>query len=420
MQLARRVTDCYIAALLTLFLLGVGAAGYGAITAYKFELFCALTGLWLAALALVCLLYRVPLDKPDRVDWLLLGYGGLTLLSTLVHGLSLVGGSRKEGFVAIGLYCLIVLVGRRFCRPRPWMLYLLGGSMTVWCVIALIQFAGGNPFSLYPNGLTWQDAGVAYAGAYISTTGNTDLAGALLCLVIPALLGGLLRFRGGRRFWLLVPLALCITVLLGMEVRGALLGLAAGLIFGLPLLLPVAPRTRKALLLGACSLCLAALVLIWCVRLPGTLGEAHDLLHGETTLYTGAGRVYIWTHCLALLPQNPLLGTGPDNLGSVGLYFERHDAVQNVVYRSLIDMAHNEFLNVAVQQGIPALVCFLGILLTAFRKGSPVLQACLLCWAAQACFGFSMVNTAPYYWLCLALCLGTGLKKEHKTRRIKA
>ena len=165
MQLARRVTECYIAALLTLFLLGVGAAGYGAITGYKFELFCALTGLWLALLALVCLLYRVPLGKPDLPDWLLLGYGGLTLLSTLAQGLSLAGGSRKEGFLSIALYCLIVLAGRLFCRPKPWMLWLLGGSMTVWCVIALIQFAGYNPCSLYPNGLTWQDAGVAYSGA---------------------------------------------------------------------------------------------------------------------------------------------------------------------------------------------------------------------------------------------------------------
>jgi len=408
MEQARKITDCYIAALLSLFLLGVSSAGYGAITAYKFRLLAVLTLVWLGALAVCRIRYRLPVPRPDLWDGLILGYGGLSLLSALVNQAPLLGGSRREGAVSILLYCLMVLGLRRFGRAKPWMLHLLGGSMTVWCLIALLQLAGYNPLTLYPAGMAWQDRGVLYSGAYIGTTGNTDLAGALLCLCIPALAGGLLRLRDRRRFWLALPLVLCLYVLSRMEVRGALLGLLAGGLFALPLLLPVSGKTRKRLLAGACALAVAAVLLICLVRLPGTLGEAYDLIHGQTDLYTGAGRVYIWQRCLALLAEKPLLGCGPDMLGSTGLYFERYDPAQNVIYRSVIDTAHNEYLNAAVQQGIPAALCFLGALaLPFFRRSSTthsrICRGALLCWAVQACFSFSMVITAPYFWLTLAI-----------------
>ena len=410
---AQRVTTGYVGALLTLFLLAMGTAGYGAVTAFKLTLFLWLTGLWLAALLLCLVRYRVPLGRPDRWDLLILGYGGLTLLSGLVHRAPLLGLSRREGPLVIALYCLIALGCRRFFRPKAGMLHLLGAVMTVWSVIALVQFGGGNPFGFYPQGLTWQDAGVAYSGAYISTTGNTDLAGALLCLCIPALAGGLIRLPGKSRYWLALPLGLCTGVLALMEVRGAQLGLLVGGLFALPLLLPVSDNVRHRLWTLAAGLLVCSLILVWCVRLPGTLGEAHDLLHGNADQFTGAGRVYIWKHCLALIPEQPLLGTGPDLLYTAGLGFERYDPEQNVIFRSSIDTAHNELLNAAVQQGIPAALCFLGaILLSIFGKNKStaarIARAGLLCWSVQACFGFSMVNTAPYFWLTLALCAPEG------------
>lgn len=409
MKYMEQITALFLAAMLSLFLLAVDGSGYTAVTALKFRLLAGLTALWLCGLVWCGRKHRVPLSRPDLWEWLVMGYGGLTLLSALWNGVPLLGGSRREGAAAILIYCVIALGVRRFGRWKPWMAHLLGGTMTVWCAVALGQLAGGNPLGLYPAGLTWQDAGVAYSGAYISTTGNTDLAGALLCLVIPALAGVLLRGRDKVRLWLALPLVLCVTVLARMEVRGALLGLLAGGLFALPLMLPVSPTLRRRLLAGAAALTLLGLVLVWAIRLPGTLGEAHDLLHGRSEQYAGAGRVYIWKNCLGLIPDAPLLGCGPDNLGAAGLYFERYDPERNILWHSAIDTAHNEFLNVAVQQGLPALGCFLGAiglaLLNRRRDGTAMTaRAGLLCWGVQACFGFSMVNTAPLFWIALALC----------------
>ena len=61
---ARRLTDIYICLMLAAFPLWTGFEGYTGITRAKFLFFAALTGLWLAALALCALKYRSRLRRP--------------------------------------------------------------------------------------------------------------------------------------------------------------------------------------------------------------------------------------------------------------------------------------------------------------------------------------------------------------------
>lgn len=77
--------------------------------------------------------------------------------------------------------------------------------MSLCCLLSLWQLAGGNPLGLYPNGLSYSDAGTAYSGAYLGTIGNTDLLAAVMCVAVPAFFYGAWKLR---RHWLLVPLAL--------------------------------------------------------------------------------------------------------------------------------------------------------------------------------------------------------------------
>lgn len=106
--------------------------------------------------------------------------------------------------------------------------------MSLCCLLSLWQLAGGNPLGLYPNGLSYSDAGTAYSGAYLGTIGNADLLAAVMCVAVPAFFYGAWKLR---RHWLLVPLALCVTVSIWMDVSAGLLGIAAGLVLPLPLAL---------------------------------------------------------------------------------------------------------------------------------------------------------------------------------------
>lgn len=113
------------------------------------------------------------------------------------------------------------------------------------------------------------------------------------------------------------------------------------------------------------------------------------------------------------MPEHLLFGTGPDTM----LYsdieaFSRYDEVLGGTIVARIDIAHNEYLNILYHQGILALASYLGALIAAAKKwvcGSgqdavtAVLGTMLFCYSVQAFFGFSMIMTAPYFYLALAL-----------------
>ena len=92
--------------------------------------------------------------------------------------------------------------------------------------------------------------------------------------------------------------------------------------------------------------------------------------------------------------------------------FTRYDEALGGTIVAQIDVAHNEYLNILYHQGIFALAAYLGALAAAAKKWLrdsgrnalvAVLGTMLLCYGIQAFFSFSMVMTAPYFYLTLAL-----------------
>ena len=154
-------------------------------------------------------------------------------------------------------------------------------------------------------------------------------------------------------------------------------------------------------------------------HLPAVLalgdGPADALLHGEADPTFGSGRIYIWKNVWEAICARPWFGGGPDTLAhQVSAYFERYDADANRILRATIDAAHNEYLNIWADQGVFALLCWLGALgASAVRFvrradeeemlicGSAVLGYCI-----QAFFGISTCISAPYLFLAWAMLEG--------------
>lgn len=183
---------------------------------------------------------------------------------------------------------------------------------------------------------------------------------------------------------------------------------------GLTALLALAKKYRRAaaVTLGAALLVLAARI-AFVPGLPGIFGEAHALLRGEADDSFGSGRVFIWRSVWQAVKERPLFGGGPDTLSRrVTAYFERYDETRGLVIRSGIDAAHNEYLNILANQGVLALLCWLGALgcsaVRFVRRGAESCAA-LLCGAAvlgycvQALFGISMCLTTPYFLIAWAI-----------------
>ena len=107
----------------------------------------------------------------------------------------------------------------------------------------------------------------------------------------------------------------------------------------------------------------------------GLGGYLHDSLQTEKfpqfAKYYGkfTGRVYIWLNTLPILKETLVLGKGA---GNFAFYFPQEDLVgalnTNGTTANLIDKPHNMFLQVWCDYGLPAMICFAGLLALAVRR----------------------------------------------------
>lgn len=248
------------------------------------------------------------------------------------------------------------------------MLWLYAAAISVNCVLCLLQFAGLNPLHLYPEGMNYYGANTQYAGEFLGTVGNADILSAVLSLSIPAFWAAILRMKGCReRYFLLIPLALCLVVLLRAFVAGGILGVTGAVVLSAPLMTDDKRRRKWALICVIAAL-IAAAAAVYCFgsRMCGFLYEASELMHGRWDNRFGTGRIYIWRNVIQLVPEHLLLGGGPDTLGlRTDAAFERYDETLGILIHSAIDTAHNEYLNILVNQGLLALLSYLAALLAS-------------------------------------------------------
>lgn len=418
--------------MLSVFLLFPGLGGYAGITAEKWRAFLLFSGGYVALTALLRLELALTgggrLPSPAAV-WrsmgvsqkLIAGFWALSAVSTALSvdkSVSFWGGPRYEGLLTITLYCAACLLVSRYGRPKRWLLWLFGVSMSLNCLLAFLQLAGYNPLGLYPQGMNYYDANVLYAGEFLGTVGNADIFSAVLCAAIPAFWIAAVKLPGRNRFFLLIPLALYTAVLWKAFVAGGIVGVIGSALLTVPVLL----KDRRARAAGfAAVLCVCVLGVAGIYAFGGQLGgflyEASELLHGRWDDSFGSGRLYIWRKTAELIPERLLFGGGPDTLGlRTDAAFERYDETLGILIRSSVDAAHNEYLNILVNQGLPALLAYLAALLTAAAKWvrtaaeNPVSAICggaVLGYCVQAFFGISSPISAPCLWLALGFLMNS-------------
>lgn len=426
------LTAIYLAGMLFVYLLFPGFGGYEQLIDYKVKLLYILCGgylslmivtrieLWIVGAATAPKITAVwkGFSLPEKLVLLYWAVSGLSTICSIAPSTAFFGGGRMEGFLVISLYCGCFLLVTHWGRPGTWMPWLLGGAMALNCLLALVQMAGFNPFTLYPEGMTYHDANVLYAGEFLGTLGNVDLLSAVLCAAIPALWVSVAVLRDKRRFLLLIPLGLCLATLFGSSAAGGIVGIVGSALVILPTLAKTkAARRRRVALMVVIALCILAALYFFGSRIGGFVGEASALLHGQWDDSFGSGRLFIWRNVIDLLPERLLLGGGPDTLGlRVDAVFERYDEHLGILIRSTIDAAHNEYLNILVNQGLISLALYLAALITAairWLKYAPSRPAAAICGAAvlgyciQAFFGVSSPISTPYLWVALGLLMAS-------------
>lgn len=478
----------YVAAMISIYLLVVPLNGYTAIGACKYRFFLSFN---LIFIGVICLMWcELKLIVQSAIS---LRSGGGTwericvcffFLFSVVSGLlsrypgTFLGNSRRDGILTIGIYAAVFLLLSRFWKPSKWILCIFAVSVSLFCVLGIIQFFGANPFGLYPDGYCFYDAGLYYAGEFWSTMGNTDLCAAFLALSIGIFASTMIR-RLDPLY--LLPLGLCVFCVWELNVQSGIVAMAVGLI----LLLPAVVNTKRTLCnaLFTCGFILLITAFAFAIRFnrdgvilsfgtesafaglfaltlaavgyifgktsafdsfaPKTirrnlllvvagflifglafiyvygdfslsfLREAHEVLHGNFDDDFGSGRIYIWKQTWAAVKERLLFGGGPDTLSFRRTGdFSRYSSELDLLIESEIDVAHNEYLNILVNQGLLSLSAYFGVLALSARRWwtsatkapkAAIAGAGVLFYCIQAFFGISMYIHSIYFWIALAV-----------------
>lgn len=412
--------------MLSIYLLWPGTGGYEGIGVSKYQLFILLAGGYVIIMIILglemvltgqakCLSIKKMFIGSSHVQRCLLLFLIFTVVSALLSPFginTIIGLSRNEGLLTIALYVLCFMLVSVFGEWKSIYFYIAGTTVSLFCVLAILQLLGLNPFYLYPPGYNYYDAGIAYSGAYLGTIGNVDLVAAFLCIVAPLFLCAVVLLKGKTRFMLIFPAVLSIVVLLWMKVAAGYVGFLVGVGFSVPLLFKACERSPKIPAFIMLGLFLAAIICLFFVDIgTGTLHEIHELLHGRLEGTFGSGRLYIWNETIKLVPEHLWFGGGPDTLSArLVAPFTRYVEELGLTIVAATDVAHNEYLNILVSQGIFALISYIAALvLSAVRLlqhatgQALILGVPILCYCIQAFFGISMFFTAPYFWIVLAL-----------------
>ena len=269
---------------------------------------------------------------------------------TLVGGLGL--------YIGVAWTPSRVRVGRRQVDPTRVMLALLPAALAIYFLLTndWTRWSGKLP-GLQPL-VAWLAAWQPQLPGHVL---HPNVAGGLLAALIPMQMAAVRQWRGG---WPLIAVALIALLLTGS--RGAWGALAVSLA-GWALLARLKGRraSRAWLLLGVAVLLLAA------------AGSALTLTPLRASLAAAlAERLSLLHNSLDLALDTPFTGIG---LASFQMAFSSYVLLLHVGHTI---HSHNLLLNIWIEQGLPGLLIFLGLLGLAVRSAAAKRTA--LTWAALA------------------------------------
>ena len=252
----QHISSVFIILLFSVFLLAIPQGGYAAIMDFKYVLFLLICGGYCAVIIVVrvqlSLIGAQPFENPNNAIKkiphtikLLFLFLFLTILSSILSEYSgtFTGAFRREGVLTIAIYVLSCSFISTYFRPQKWMVYLLGVSTCLFCILSLIQLFGANPFMLYPEGYNFYGADVYYPGEFIGAIGNAGISAAFICIVVAVFSMTLIKFDFKERWLLSIPLFLAAFLVFKMAIDAGMVALGAGFL----LMLPVAVTDQKSL-----------------------------------------------------------------------------------------------------------------------------------------------------------------------------
>ena len=333
--------------------------------------------------------------------------------------------ARGESLFTILTYILLTLIFAFFIQSFQQAKSLIRAlciSTTIICVYGIVEFLCLQSFGISP--LQHFRPPELRLQPYISSTmGNPNFLGRFLVLVLPLFAAGAIMATKSKyaALWAGGGI-LAFTTLVLTYSRASLFGIIVGGCTFAVLMRRnfFAFKKKLALLIGA-SLLLIATIGLTSEALNGSSQQsffntvvsrtisAFDLKEGDGF----ATRVYTWRHSIPVILERPWIGYGPDT---------GFDALKQVNFKksvrfnqiAILDHIHNNYLDIALTQGLIGLASYLAIVIIFLRGMLKTIRSpdthpevrILLCGLfsgfAGCCFNdiftFSTVSVSITFW----------------------
>ena len=338
---------------------------------------------------------------------------------------------REEGIYTILSYIALTLIFSIMVESEQQLLTLLRGlliSATIISIYAIIQYLGYNPTEHFIPLFR----GVENRAG--STIGNPTFLGKFLVLMLPLAIGYFLQAdqQKGKRL-LLACILILFSALMVTFTRSSLvgfacsLGLLAVLLKGTVLL----PGKKQLRIIVVCILCIIVLVELQAViRNKGMAGNSSPTITKKVqSLFKGElqARLYLWGKAITVIKERPLLGYGLDNQG-IALDRFSLEYARKFRHAGILDRAHNNYLDIAIAQGIMGLAAYLWVILTFLiwlykttKTEQNAKQKTMYCGLLAAFCGyfindfftFSTVSVSPTFWSLMGLTISMNRLEGH-------
>ena len=364
-------------------------------------------------LVLVYLSIEAKILKLDLKDFLILGFFIIALISffnSSNKNTSLFGEkNRYEGILMLGTYVCIYMCSKKFFKYKKINTFL----NIIFYVSLTIGILG-----ILQNYIRYKKYIPIFGRGVTGTFGNTNFFGSYISLILPLAIN-IFVLKNKKRYFILSDILFYDMISTGT--RSAWIAILYIIIFDFVcLIMQKNKKPLKNLIILLISFAILFIVLF--SSFEGMHARAQlDKMKDDFITFSeegiknklGSNRIEIWKIVIKLISKHPWIGVGPDNL-KYGLMYDSPDDYYNYAenHGVVIDKAHNEYLQIAVTEGIPALLIYLSfvgvIILSNLKKINNdrvffIILSCMFSYLIQAFFNISTIGVAPLFWILLGL-----------------
>ena len=421
----------------------------------KIDAICVLIVIITIAGAIRHFILKVPFEyKPIPVLIPLVACAGSAVLSTLFSTaphLSLFGDPlREESISTLLAYGALTFLFSQFIETEEQCHSLLKGLIVAAMLISLNGIANYWDYYLIQQRVPFS----SYLGSGVgSTIGNPNFLGKYLVLILPLCVAYYCTSPSRvAAFSYAVALLTCLTALLLTFTRSSWLAFFVGLIIFFLLAGRELFRKYGKQITGAFLIICVILSIFFWVRVPNREKSFFDVVQKKisTSFDFGKGtgvatRLFVWRKTIGIIQERPFFGFGPDahSKAMEGFNLEyclkfnnwsvRKRGDRRVIRFSgltLLDRAHNNYLDIAISQGLVGLAAYLSTVITfliwlirRIRREKNRSRRIIYCGIfASFCgylfndfFIFSVVSVSPTFWSIMGLTLAMNSSPNEQT-----